>query len=65
MLIASGAVDGAKLAVTIALRYSFSRPQFGDRLVADYVTHKDRLLPALAQTYALHFGIKHLKVRGQ
>ncbi|GIL55049.1 hypothetical protein Vafri_10685 [Volvox africanus] len=61
VLIASGGVDGAKLALTIAIRYSCNRTQFGDRPIMDYVTHQARLLPPLAQTYALHFALGHLK----
>lgn len=40
VLIASGAVDGAKIAVAIAVRYACQRPQFGERLIIDYVTHQ-------------------------
>lgn len=36
-------------------------PQFGDRLILDYITHQRRLFPALAATYALHLGMLRLK----
>jgi alkylation response protein AidB-like acyl-CoA dehydrogenase len=64
VLIAQGGVDGAKLGLTIALRYAANRPQFGGTLILDYVTHQRRLLPALANTYALQLAQKHLKVGG-
>jgi alkylation response protein AidB-like acyl-CoA dehydrogenase len=57
-----GAVDACKIGSTIALRYSASRPQFGDKLIMDYLTHQRRLLPGLATAYALQLGMKQLKV---
>lgn len=36
-------------------------PQFGDRMILDYITHQRRLFPALAATYALHLGMLRLK----
>jgi hypothetical protein len=62
VLIAQGGVDGQKLGLTVALRYAASRPQFGDKPIAAYLTHQRRLLPALANTYALQLAQKHLKV---
>lgn len=62
MLIAQGGVDGMKIGLTVALRYACQRPQFGDKLIINYLTHQNRLLPALANTYALQFAQKHLKV---
>lgn len=50
------------IGTTIAIRYSAQRPQFGDKLIMDYLTHQRRLLPGLAATYALHLGLKQLKV---
>ncbi|GBF88240.1 hypothetical protein Rsub_00952 [Raphidocelis subcapitata] len=61
MLIAQGAVDAMKIGLTIALRYSAARPQFGDKLILDYLTHQRRLLPGLASTFALHLAMKRLK----
>jgi acyl-CoA oxidase len=49
---------------SIAIRYSAQRPQFGDKLIMDYLSHQRRLLPGLAATYALHLGLKQLKVGG-
>lgn len=59
--IASGAVDACKQALIIAIKYAVERPQFGDRVIMDYVTHQRRLLPALASTWALHNALGHLK----
>eukprot|EP00775_Hariotina_reticulata_P009656 gene9656-9816_t len=61
ILIAQGAVDACKIGSTIALRYSAMRPQFGDKLIMDYLTHQRRLLPGLATAYALQLGMKQLK----
>ncbi len=64
VLIAQGGVDGQKIGLTIAIRYACARPQFGDKLIMDYLTHQRRLLPPLANTYALQLAQKHLKVGG-
>jgi acyl-CoA oxidase len=65
LLVAQAAVDAAKLGLTIALRYSCRRTQWGERTILSYLTHQRRLLPGLAATYALHAAMKELKqVRG-
>lgn len=61
MLIGQAAIDACKVGVTIAIQYSAKRPQFGDRLVLDYLTHQRRLFPALATTYAMHLAMLRLK----
>lgn len=61
IVMAQGAVDACKQGLTIALRYSASRTQFGDRPILDYVTHQRRLFPGLATTYALQFAVNDLK----
>ena len=61
VLIASAAVEGAKLAAVIALRYSARRPQFGNVIVLDYLTHANRLAPALAAAYGYHLALGRLK----
>ena len=48
-------------AVTIAIRYSAQRQQFGpsdgaEIAVLDYQTQQRKLLPMLATAYALHFA---------
>lgn len=55
------ATNAMKLALTIAIRYGSERRQFegvdGDETVLlDYQTHLRRLLPRLAQTYAMTFA---------
>lgn len=62
MLIAQSAVDAAKVGVTIAVRYSSQRPQFGGKMILEYLTHQRRLFPALATTYAMHIAMTRLKV---
>ncbi len=62
MLIAQGAVDACKIGVTIAVRYGAQRPQFGGKIILDYLTHQRRLFPALATTYAMHIALTRLKV---
>lgn len=54
--------DFAKKALTIAIRYGIVRRQFGgkggkvENKIMDYGTHKMRLIPALAITFAMHFS---------
>ena len=62
MLIAQSAVDASKIGVTIAVRYACKRPQFGEKMIMEYITHQRRLLPALATTYAMQLSMVKLKV---
>ena len=62
LLIAQGGIDGMKMGLIIAIRYGCQRPQFGDTPIMAYLTHQRRLLPALANTYALHLAMGTLKV---
>lgn len=64
MLIAQAAVDACKSGVTIALRYSCARPQFGNTPIIQYVTQQRRLIPALATTYAMHVSLLKCKYIG-
>ncbi len=59
-------LSAAKSALTIAIRYAERRRQFGppdgsyEAPLLEYRTHKRRLLPRLARTYALHFAQQEL-----
>lgn len=61
MLIAQAAVDACKSGVTIALRYSCARPQFGQTPIIEYITQQRRIIPALATTYAMHLSMLKCK----
>jgi len=63
--IAAASVSAAKTGLTIALRYGARRRQFGpaggpEVPINHYLGHQRLLLPRLAQTYALHFAVRHL-----
>jgi acyl-CoA oxidase len=55
-------INAAKVALTIATRYSVRRRQFEatspgeEQVLLDYGMHQRRLLPLIARTYALHFA---------
>ena len=66
--VARAGVSAAKSGLTIAIRYGNRRRQFGPKdepevPLLDYRTHKRRLLPRLATTYALHFALDDLTGR--
>ena len=61
VLIASSAVTAMSIGLTVAIRYAHARPQFGDALIGDYITHQRRLYPALAATYGLQFALDRVK----
>lgn len=66
--VGAAGTTAAKTALTIAMRYSDTRRQFGPENapevpILDYRTHKQRLLPRLAKTYALNFAGHHLGER--
>ncbi|MFB6098609.1 MAG: acyl-CoA dehydrogenase, partial [Salinibacter sp.] len=66
--VARTALSASKSSLTIAVRYANRRRQFGPKdgpevPLLDYRTHKDRLLPRLATTYALHFALDDLAGR--
>ncbi|MEL6343244.1 MAG: acyl-CoA dehydrogenase [Myxococcota bacterium] len=63
--IAASAVSASKVALTIAIRYSSRRRQFGpapgnEVPILTYPTQQRRLMPRLAQTFALHFAVNSL-----
>ena len=58
----------AKNGLTIAIRYANRRRQFGpagepETPLIDYQTHQKRLMPLLANAYALDFALKYLTER--
>ncbi|WP_103026360.1 acyl-CoA dehydrogenase [Salinibacter altiplanensis] len=66
--VARAGLSAAKSGLTIAIRYGNRRRQFGPKdepevSLLDYRTHKRRLLPRLATTYALHFALDDLTAR--
>ncbi|TVP55466.1 MAG: acyl-CoA oxidase [Gemmatimonadales bacterium] len=63
--IGAAAISASKTALSIALRYSSQRRQFGpsgeDEVpILDYLTQQRLLLPRLAECYALHFTTQAL-----
>jgi acyl-CoA oxidase len=63
--IASASVSAAKVGLTVAVRYSEGRRQFGPEdgpevPILDYPVHQRLLLPRVAITYALHFAVRRL-----
>lgn len=58
----------SKSGLTIAIRYGDQRRQFGPEggsevPILNYRTHQRRLMPLLANTYALHFSLQYLTER--
>lgn len=58
----------SKLGLAIAIKYGDQRRQFGPEGAAEvpilnYRTHQRRLMPLLANAYALHFALQHLTER--
>ncbi len=62
-------LSAAKTGLTIAIKYALKRRQFGpgnnqpETLILDYPSHQRRLMPLLAKSYALTFGLKYLTER--
>jgi acyl-CoA oxidase len=62
------ALAAAKSGLTIAIRYGDQRKQFGPEgapevPILNYRTHQRRLMPLLANAYALHFSLQYLTER--
>lgn len=61
-----GSLSAAKKALTIASRYALHRRQFGpsdkgpETFIMDYPTHMERIIPAIAKTYAYDFALHDL-----
>ncbi|OVA14618.1 Acyl-CoA oxidase [Macleaya cordata] len=63
--LAYSSVGVLKIAVTIAVRYSLLRQQFGppkqpEISILDYQSQQHKLMPMLASTYAFHFATLYL-----
>lgn len=63
--LAYSSVGVLKIAVTIAVRYSLLRQQFGppkqpEVSILDYQSHQHKLMPMLASTYGFHFATLYL-----
>ncbi len=61
-------LSAVKSGLTIAIRYSDQRKQFGPEgatevPILNYRTHQRRLMPLLANAYALHFSLQYLTNR--
>lgn len=61
-------LSAVKSGLTIAIRYGDQRKQFGPEGAAEvpilnYRTHQRRLMPLLANAYALHFSLQYLTDR--
>ncbi len=61
-------LSAAKSGLTIAIRYGDQRKQFGPEggsevSILNYRTHQRRLMPLLANAYALHFTLQYLTSR--
>lgn len=62
------ALAAAKTGLTIAIKYGDRRRQFGPEggnevPILNYRMHQQRLMPYLANAYALHFGLQYLTKR--
>lgn len=62
------ALAAAKSGLTIAIKYSDKRRQFGPEKgpevpILNYRIHQRRLLPKLAKTYAIHFALQYVTSR--
>jgi acyl-CoA oxidase len=61
-------LSASKSGLTIAIRYGDQRKQFGPEgaseiPILNYRTHQRRLMPLLANVYALHFSLRYLTQR--
>jgi len=61
-------LSAVKSGLTIAIRYGDQRRQFGPEggsevPILNYRTHQRRLMPLLANAYALHFALQYLTSR--
>ena len=62
------AISATKTGLTIAIRHGENRKQFGPEggeeiPILNYRMHQRRLMPPLAESYAIHFALKYLTKR--
>lgn len=64
--VAKGGLAGAKMALSVAVKYALERRQFNDSikvqedLIMDYPTHQLRLTPAVATSYVYHVALDEM-----
>ena len=62
-------LSATKSGLTIAIKHALKRRQFSpilgkkETLLLDYPSHQARLMPLLAKSYAIHFGLEYLTDR--
>lgn len=66
IIVSQGALQMAKVGLTVAVKYALKRRQFGpldkpEVFLIDYLSHQRRLFPLLAKTFALQFALNELK----
>lgn len=70
IIVGQGAVHATKVGLAIAVKYANSRTQFGapgrpESTLMEFRTHRLRLLPLVARTYALQFCMNKMKTMYQ
>lgn len=57
LMVCAATWAGARSALAIAVHYALRRRQFAETLLLDYQAHQKRLLPRVAQAYAVEAGL--------
>lgn len=70
IVVAQGGLNMGKVGLTTAVKYAMTRKQFGPSNAPEvplmqYTTHQRRLIPHIAKTYALQFGLNKIKRMSQ
>ena len=61
LMVCAATWAGARSALAIAVRYALRRRQFGHTLLLDYQAHQKRLLPRVAQAYAIGAALEAVR----